>query len=418
MVNIMKKIVILVSIFLTSIFLLTGCADRSSISDPDTANTGSVDFSSFVTIGNSLTSGYQNGSLYETGQEYSFGNLIAAQVGTDFVQPLVSNPGTVGRLEIVSLEPLIIKANTESGAPLNLTYQKAYNNIGIPGATLYDVLNATNSDNCMSGLAGSPNPLFDMVLRGNGTQFEQAKSLNPTFITLWIGNNDILGHASSGGTVPFTPAVNFDIMYHQLADSIATLGAKVAVANIPSVSSIPFFTTVPAALADAEGNIISLYGETESGVRVLVPGHDLLTLKATAVLLDESGQPTGVGLSEANPLPDAVVLDSDEVTNVEAVTDSYNLTIETVVNENDDFILVDMKKFFLGVVADGHEENGILFTSDFITGKLFGLDGVHGTNRGYGVLANEFLRAVNDKFEAKIPMINVSTLPGSIPLEM
>ena len=45
-----------------------------------------------------------------------------------------------------------------------------------------------------------PNPLFDAVLRGFGTQLELAIAQQPTLITLWIGNNDILAFATRGGS--------------------------------------------------------------------------------------------------------------------------------------------------------------------------------------------------------------------------
>jgi len=415
----MKKNMKMVCLALMSLIFLTACEDRSDLTSPAEANTGTVDFSSFVTIGNSLTSGYQNGSLYQSAQQYSFGNLIAGQTGADFVQPLVDNPGTAGRMEIASLVPLVIKTNINSGMPLNSLHEKAYNNLGVPGALLYDVLNATGSENCASGLAGAANPLFDMILRGNGSQFEQAKSLNPSFITLWIGNNDILGHATSGGTLPFTPEINFEGLYAQLADSIATLGAKVVVANIPAITSIPFFTTLPAVLPDGAGGMITLYGQTgaDGSVRALVPGQDLLTLKAKSVLFGEDGQPTMVGFSPDNPLPNGVVLDGAEVGNIAAVIASYNNTIESIAAAKN-FALVDMNHFLEGIVVDGHLENGITFTSDYISGGLFSLDGVHCTTRGYGVVANEFIKVINESFEAEIPLLNVSTLPGSLPLEI
>ncbi|MCK7523016.1 MAG: hypothetical protein MZV64_37725 [Ignavibacteriales bacterium] len=70
----------------------------------------------------------------------------------------------------------------------------------------------------------SKSHFIDLVLRGQGTQFAQAKALQPNFITLWIGNNDILGYATSGGVKPAAPtdANTFAFLYSQLADSLAS----------------------------------------------------------------------------------------------------------------------------------------------------------------------------------------------------
>ena len=88
-----KKLIVIVGVVLTSIFLMS-CEDRSELTAPTSPspNLGAVNFTNFVTIGNSLTSGYQSGSLYESAQMYAFGNLIAKQVGTNFAMPTIPTP--------------------------------------------------------------------------------------------------------------------------------------------------------------------------------------------------------------------------------------------------------------------------------------------------------------------------------------
>ena len=106
---------------------------------------------------------------------------------------------------------------------------------------------------------GQPNPFFNLILRGIGTQFQQAKLLQPTMVACWIGNNDVLGYATNGG-VPSalpTPAATFSSLYTQLGDSLASLGAKVVVVNIPDVTTIPFFTTVGPMFAQSAPGPIS-----------------------------------------------------------------------------------------------------------------------------------------------------------------
>ncbi|MGE5436914.1 MAG: hypothetical protein ACM3O3_06765, partial [Syntrophothermus sp.] len=180
-----------------------GCEDRTELTEPaaQNPNRGQVDLTKFVSIGNSITAGYQSGSLFQSAQEFSFPSQIAKQVGTTFVQPLVGDPGTLGRIEIVSLSPFATQYNSTSGTPLNIGYPLPYNNLGVPGALLVDILKATSSGTSASG----NNPIFDLILRGSGTVFQQARLLQPTFITLWIGNNDVLGFATSGGVRPTSP---------------------------------------------------------------------------------------------------------------------------------------------------------------------------------------------------------------------
>ncbi len=412
----MKKYLVL---FITLAFisvLYVGCEDRSDLTPPSPPSTGSANFTKFVTIGNSLTAGYQSGSLYESAQKYTFGKLIADQVSVSFEQPLMGDPGTGGRLEIQSLTTtgVVLYTNTNVGAPKNATLARPYNNLGVPGAFVYDVMNATNANNCYTGtFAGTPNPLFDLVLRNSalniGSQFKQAQAVSPTFVTLWIGNNDILGHATSGATVPYTPTTNFAALYTQVAENLAGLGANVVVANIPDVSVIPFFTTVGPTLK-AQG-VSAVWGIASTGDTILMNvSTNYLTLKASDLLA------TGKGLSKSNPLPSSVILDSLEAINVKSVINSYNTTIATLAAAKN-FGIVDIYTIFNNIVANGIVVNGIPFSVAYILGGLFSLDGVHPTSRGQGIVANEFIKVINSKYSASIPLVNVSTIPGSITLK-
>ena len=197
-------------------------------------------------MGNSLTAGYQSGSLYEGAQIYSYGNQIAGQIGTNFVQPIVSEPGTPGRIEVVSLVPFVIKTMNGDGQPTNLNYAAPYNNLGVPGSVLYDILDTTNF---AAKSTARGNPFFNLVLRNSAlgnSAFAQAKNLSPTLLTCWIGNNDVLGFATSGGFKPSEPTSSaiFTALYTQLGDALASLGCQVVVANIPDVTVIPYFNTV------------------------------------------------------------------------------------------------------------------------------------------------------------------------------
>jgi len=449
--NIMKVVVFFAAISL----ILSACDEYNEITTPE-INSGSADFSHFVTIGNSLTAGYQSSSLFESAQNYSYGKLIADVMGVSFEQPLVSDPGTAGRLEVQSLSPFSLMANQNQGVPINLNYPAPYNNLGVPGAFLYDVLNATNSNNCFTGtFASTPNPMFDLILRGIGTQFQQASALEPTFVTLWIGNNDLLGFATSGGAKPTAPTdiPTFTALYGATGGAIASLEAKVVIGNIPDVCTIPFFTTVgpqlalgvpwtQLALLGVPGLFYQEHGNNGPSMTVfadsltLLTGGVLVTLKGSTYAslvgtptgkfykdFDFPGLPTGIDTTKAfgvhpqNPWPDALILDPGEISTATATVDAYNSVIANVANANG-FGLVDFYTFFKNIrtsdFTGGTVINGITFTTMFVTGGIFSLDGVHPTSQGLGLIANEFIKVINSKFGASLPLIDVSTIPGSL----
>jgi lysophospholipase L1-like esterase len=446
----MKKKLMSISVIILTSLLIISCEDRSELTAPTplSPNLGAVDFTSFVSIGNSLTAGYQSSSLYESAQMYSYGNLIANQVGTSYAQPLISDPGNAGRIEIKSLNPFTLTYNTSAGSPKNTAYPKAYNNLGIPGIVLADVMNSTTSAGSFS-----KSPFIDLVLRGLGTQFAQAKSLQPKFITLWIGNNDVLGYATSGGVKPSAPtdANTFAFLYSQLADSLAATGAKIVVGNIPEVTAIPFMTTVGPGIAASlsklglTGMYYQQHGQftgTALPLSALTSYSVLITLLGnnyTAYL----GKPSGkfykdnnvditpliaggildtnqvFGLHPKNPWPDALILDAGEINTAKTATAAFNTTIANIASAKG-FGLVNFNSIFNQIRASdatgGTLYDGIPFTTTFVTGGLFSLDGVHPTSRGQGIIANEFIKAINSKWSVKIPLVNVSTIPGSLIL--
>lgn len=464
----MKKILnVLFSLSLIAV-IFVGCEDRSDLTAP---TSGTASYDRFVTIGNSITAGYQSGALYESAQVYAYGNLIAKQVGVSFAMPIVSDPGTGKRMELTAFDlatstPTIIY-NPAVGAPTNTAYAAPYNNLGVPGALLYDVLNATNKDNCGSGLAGNPNGMFDLILRNSalnlGSQFAQAKVLNPTLLTLWIGNNDVLGFATSGGASPSAPtsAATFDALYRFLADSLKSLNTKVVVANLPDVTAIPFFNTVGPKLALGAGwvknGLAGLFYQKHGAAAVdptaVIDSIGLLTGKVDLTLAAGSwtgylGQPTGAwyryiatskglplaavlasiagldttkpfGFHPQNPFPDALTLDADEITTAKTATASFNASIDSLAR-NRGFGIVNINSFFNQIrakdFAGGTYYGGIKFTTGYISGGLFSLDGVHPSNHAHAIIANEFIKVINNKWGGNIPLVDVTSIKPSIVL--
>lgn len=242
---------------------------------------GDADFSTYVAIGNSLTAGYSDGTVSRLSQQYSYPNILAQQFavvgGGAFTQPSyaedVNNLGGIAGVPGFSTR-LIINAQIDpnTGQPIGpqpivgtsaitLTPQaKAYNNMGVPGAKSFHLLAAGYGN--LAGLAtGQSNPYFVRhATSPTATVLGDAMSLNPTFFTNWIGSNDVLAYATSGGTGvnqlgnmnPATyggnditdPAV-FNSVYTTIINALTANGAKGVVATIPNVTAIPFFTTVP-----------------------------------------------------------------------------------------------------------------------------------------------------------------------------
>src|SRR5947208_12914017 len=145
-----------------------------------------TNLTTYDSVGDSLAAGFESTSLVVTHQNRSVPAFIARQAGVQgFQQPTISEPGIPPELTLVSLvpTPLIAPKSATPGAPTNLGLPRPYNNLAVPGATAADVLTRTTDNG----------GLHDVILRGLGTQLQQAQALRPTTILLWIGNNDVLG---------------------------------------------------------------------------------------------------------------------------------------------------------------------------------------------------------------------------------
>jgi len=217
---------------------------------------GSADFSTFVTLGNSVTAGYADGQLYKSGQENGFANLLARQMQVpQFNIPWVSDDvGVLGPhfvlgmatdcLGQTSLGPVLQNATPDPSNLLNIyATQGPFHNMGVPGIRAIHM-----------GIPGygALNPYFGRMASGPmASVIGDAMALNPTFFTIWLGNNDVLMYALSGGNDANLPNMGisdanlFQAAMTFILDTLTSNGAKGVVANIPDITGIPFFNTIP-----------------------------------------------------------------------------------------------------------------------------------------------------------------------------
>ncbi len=400
-----------------------GCDDNGGgPTAPVDEVTGRADLTRYVAIGNSLTAGFQSGALFVSGQQCSVPALLAQQAGIEgFEMPLISEPGIsstpgAGKLELVSVDPLVIERASSAGQPTNIGLPRPYNNLGVPGALGFEALTAQSAG---TGLSGT-NAFFDIVLRGQGTWLEQAEALGATFATVWLGNNEVLGFAISGGTntsLPI-PVGSFGLVYQTFVDQLLRTTDQVVLFNIPNVTAIPFLTTVPPVVVNPAtgqpvpgpgGQPLPLIGSEGDAPGPLAAG-DLVTLNAIPLLQQGIGVPAAAG-GTGQPLPDAVVLSVAEQATAQAAIAGYNQVIAGIAAENE-LAVVDVNGLLAELSAGGVQTDDGVLTDDFVTGGAFSLDGVHPTCKGYGVVANRLIAAINARYGGSIPTVSIASLPG------
>ncbi len=253
----------------------------------------------------------------------------------------------------------------------------------------------------------------------------KAEAATATFFTNWLGNNDVLGYATTGGVGGvITRTDTFTLKNNRIVNALTANGAEGVVATIPDVTTIPFFTTVRVpdirARFKAANPALDVYIQTTGagGTTVvrLATDADLLTLPSSAVIGTSTGGnpfPVGAGVSTtaSNPVPNQFVLDATEQTAVRTATTAFNAAIIAKANEKG-LAVFNANTFFSRVASSGIVTNGVNNTAGFIAGNLFSLDGVHPTPRGYAIVANEMIRVINSTYGANVPQVNPNDYRG------
>jgi hypothetical protein len=404
------------------------CEKLSPIAPIAPTLNGNADFSSYVAAGTSLSAGFESGGLVDRHQVHAFTAVFAQQVGKTvrldgtgtFSQPTVNGDGSPPLLEVQSFSPLVISnSGRTDGVATNFTWPKPYSDLGVPSSLAFDFANTFNYG---SGY-------FPLVARTIGSIQSQVLAQAPTFISLEYGANEVLGPASEGTSIQPFPIMTPGAYSAFMTAAVDTLhyyapNAKIALCNVPDVTSIPFFTTFkPYTVQLANGQPISLVGPGG----VTMQPTDLVLLNAADSLAVGTGFPVGAynytgGLpGNGRPLLDEQVLNSSEESALEGDIQAMNTTVSTLAGRPY-VALVDINATLANLSANGITIGPTTYTTAFIRGGLFSLDGVHPTDLGYAVMANAMIDGVNAKFGTNVPEANpllfaTATASGAIHVQ-
>ncbi len=427
-------------IYIVGLAALSFSACKPNI-DPAKPSKGDADFTTYVSVGNSLTAGYADGTLYRSGQLYSYPSMLAGQFklvgGGDFKQPLL--PGEAGYPSlkrvlgystgcdgVTALGPVLYSGTMDTaGNSANIAAGGPYNNVGVPGIRCIDYLTAGYAIFNPYAARFFNSPMEKAVT--------QATKIKATFFTMWLGANDVLGYATSGGNgavsgtgqSDISPITTFTTVYNAVVDSMTANGAKGVLINIPDVTSIPYFTTIPAkGLVLRQGQADSLSAAyTALGITFTAGANYFIIQDASApggmrkirdgeyiILTTPQDSLKCAGWGSRKPIPKDYVLTADEVANVKNATTAFNNVISAAAAAHN-LPVADMNSY-LKTISSGTTFNGVTFNATFVSGGAFSLDGVHLTPRGYALAANYILLTINNKYNSTIPLVDVNKYSG------
>lgn len=186
-------------------------SDEPTIIEP----AGGTLFDRYVSLGNSLTAGFQSGGIVDSVQQEAYPVLLAAKADAPFGVPALAPPGCPPLL----VGPLTTqRTSTESCGLRIFDAPDLVQNLAVPGA----------NTGHLSNTVGTGNTLNTLILGGR-TQIGAMQDADPTLISVWIGNNDALGAALSGDTLALTPTATFQSEYDEIVDAMTATDAEDAV---------------------------------------------------------------------------------------------------------------------------------------------------------------------------------------------
>jgi len=450
---------------------------------------GSADFSKYVSIGASFTSGFTDGALFKAAQENSFPNILSKKFamigGGEFIQPLTNdNIGGLTMGGTVIQGPRLF-FNGAGPAPLPATpttdilnpVTGSLNNFGVPGAKSFHFV-APGYGNVAGVPLGLANPYYArFASEATATVLGDAVAASPTFFTLSeAGGNDVLSFALAGGDgVDQTGNLNpssygrtditdpnvFASVFSNMVNALTANGAKGVVTTVPYITNLPHFTTIPynpvpmdaatagavnagfapynggiqqafgalvamnlmtQEMADAEiarrtitfsegQNALVIIDESLTDLEAINPAfaglkqyrqttdEDLIVLTASSFIGTTVGGNPQLINGVTVPLADKWVLTPEEQMSIKNATDTYNTTIMSVASSKG-LAVVDLKAILEEASTTGMQFDDFTMNTSLVFGGMVSLDGVHLTARGYALMANKFLAAIDATYSS------------------
>lgn len=203
---------------------LAGCTEDQQlreIAGPDLSNGL---FDRYVALGNSITAGIQSGGILDSTQLQTYPVLLARQagVGARFNVPQLAFPGCPPPFT----QPFLVSTarlggpNAPACALLETPTPRLVNNLAVPGLFIAGALDNSVSNNPPSA------DVFKTLVLGGRTQVQAMIDAQPTFVTVWLGNNDLLEPVNTGDTTRLTPLASFQASLAGIADAIQQTPAR------------------------------------------------------------------------------------------------------------------------------------------------------------------------------------------------
>jgi len=433
----------------TLYLLLAGFALVACDKDPVTPGLGDVDPTTYISIGTNAAAGYADDALHNDAQVNSYANILNDQMNINadltFIQPLINEGANGINLngdaqlilgyktdcnDTVSLSPIRIAENGNT-----LAWDDEFNaidNFGVPGLKILDLDNVGFGNDALG--AGNYDPYFARMASDEATSsiLSDAIARNPSFFSVMLGDGDIMNFATTGGAFdPITPSagangVGFEGTLDAALTALTANGANGVIATIPDVLDYPYFNTIPYDGLTLDTDKVETMNAVYNPIGInFIEGDNPFTMQCDCndpyyVRKMEPGELITLsipldsvkcsGMGSIYPIPDRYVLTLTEISEIQTKINEYNTIIRAQALKHD-LALADLNQMYKGLNT-GVLYNGINLNAEFVTGGAYSLDGRNLNPIGQALVANTFIEAINEKFNAHIPLADVTKYHG------
>ena len=394
------------------------CSKDAEVFKP-TLGAGGATFASYVALGNSITAGYQSSGINDSTQRHSYAKLVAQQAGTRYAYaslagrgcaPPIVNFQTQARFTLPGFPP---STSTTCDLRNASTVNAILNNVAVPNASSYD---PTSSSTVFS------NPLTTFILGGK-SQVSKALDADPTFVSVWIGNNDILSAVLTGtptqpansalGSYGVTPPATFKTNYAKMIDSLVAgaPGLKGVLIGVVNGMNAPLAFPGAALLNPTfKAGFDQYVGRSVPVAANCATANSLVSFGLVSFLRAQTTVPAISCSPTASPaVGDYFIIDTTEQRVATATVNEYNAYIHAKA-DSVGFGYIDPNPLLVALKGTGGIStvpNLASATQPF--GACISLDGVHPSSQGHVLLANAVIDAANTKYSLSIPKLPVPT---------
>jgi len=388
---------------------VVGCEHQELVSLPRSPVNRTL-FVSYVAMGNSITAGYQSGGIVDSTQRESYAAVIAHQAGTRYAYPSLLFPGCPP--PIVNFQTQA-RLNNGTSTTCNLrtasSVTAVLNNVAVPGAITLDPTSVSTP---------ASNPLTTFILGGK-TQAQRALDALPTFVSIEIGNNDVLSAAEHGTVVPeasigspgVTPVDTVVAQYARMVSVLTTARPtlKGLLVGVFDVTALPSLFPAESLYSNPEfqAEFTAAAGGSVSYEPNCVGSHALIAI-GIMQFWEEAGIPAVVSCQAgvpAEPYGDFFVLDSTKLRIIGAAVTGYNAYISAKADSLG-WAYVDPNVALGALKSSGAIPalpNFLSATQPF--GPYITLDGIHPSALAHQILANLLIGGINAKYGVAIDTV-------------